>query len=723
VKNSEFKLEIGGKKLKVKVKNLAEQASGSVLVQYGDTLVLATAVMADQKKEGIDFFPLTVDYEERYYAAGKILGSRYIRRESRPSDEAILTSRFIDRAIRPRFPKDLKREVQVVITCLSWDAENDPDIIGLIAASLALSISNIPWSGPLASLRIGFPPNGEKKEFILNPTYSEREKNDLDLAVTGLESKLAEFLGNKKGDALLINMIETESNEVEENLILEAIQFAKPNLTKLINFQKEIVEKIGKDKLKIEEASPDTELEKKIKGFLGNRLEQALYRPDKSERMDEVSNLKEELITFIEDKTHQDGGERIQYAKEFFEKEIERVIHKNIVGQESGKEKRPDGRKVDEIRSIEGEVGLLPRTHGSGLFIRGQTKALSILTLGAPGDVKLLEGMETMGKKRFMHHYNFPPYSVGEVRPIRGPGRRDIGHGMLAEKALLPLVPSFENFPYTIRIVTEILSSNGSTSMASTSSSSLALMDAGVPIKRPCAGIALGLMQDSKGNYKILTDIQGPEDNHGDMDFKVAGTQKGITAIQMDVKIDGIGENVLKEVLTAGKKARLQILEEILKIIPEPRKELSPFAPRIIILQINPAKIREVIGPGGKVINEIIEECGVSIDIEDSGRIFVTAEKEETAQKAVDWIKNITREVKVGEIFNGKVKRILDFGAFVEILPGQEGLVHISQLASFRVGKVEDIVKVGDIIPVKVISIDEQGRINLSLKEAKNQKQ
>jgi polyribonucleotide nucleotidyltransferase len=327
-----------------------------------------------------------------------------------------------------------------------------------------------------------------------------------------------------------------------------------------------------------------------------------------------------------------------------------------------------------------------------------------------------------MGKKRFMHHYNFPPYSVGEVRPIRGPGRRDIGHGMLAEKALLPLVPSFEDFPYTIRIVTEILSSNGSTSMASTSSSSLALMDAGIPIKRPCAGIALGLMQDSKGNYKILTDIQGPEDNHGDMDFKVAGTQKGITAIQMDVKIDGIGENLLKEVLAAGKRARLQILEEVLKIIPEPRKELSPYAPRIIILQINPAKIREVIGPGGKVINEIIEECGVSIDIEDSGRIFVTAEKEKAAQKAVGWIKNITREVKVGEIFHGKVKRVLDFGAFVEILPGQEGLVHISQLASFRVGKVEDIVKVGDIIPVKVISIDEQGRINLSLKEAKNQK-
>jgi len=693
-----FKLNIGGKELKVEIRNLAEQASGDVLVQYGETMVLATACMSNYEREGIDFFPLTVDYEERYYAAGKILGSRYIRRESRPSDEAILTSRFIDRAIRPRFPQHLKKEVQVVITCLSWDRENDPDIIGLFAASLALSISNIPWSGPIAVLRVG----RKEKDFILNPTYQEREKNDLDLAIAGMKS-----------DEILINMIEMEGNEIEEDTVIMAVDFAKPALEKLIDFQREIVKKVGKEKSKIEEPAKDWELEKEIKDFLGSRLQKALFREDKVSRMDEVNNLKEELIGYLQDKYP--AREKENYVKDFFEGEMKKLVHENVI--KFGK--RPDNRKIDEIRNIQCEVGLLPRTHGSGLFIRGQTKALSILTLGAPGDVRLLEGMENIGKKRFMHHYNFPPYSSGEVKPMRGPGRREIGHGMLAEKALMPLIPGFDNFPYTVRIVTEIISANGSTSMASVSSSSLALMDAGVPIKRPAAGIALGLMQDDKSNYQILTDIRGPEDHHGDMDFKIAGTEKGITVIQMDVKIDGINKEILAKALSQGKKARLQILNEMAKVISKPRPELSPCAPRILILQINPVKIREVIGPGGKVINEIIEECGVSIDIEDSGRIFVTAEKEEAAGKAADWIKNITREVKVGEVFQGKVKRILDFGAFVEILPRQEGLVHISQLAPYRVKKVEDIVKTGDIIPVKVISIDEQGRINLSLKEAK----
>jgi len=711
-----FKLNIGGKELKVEVRNLAEQASGDVLVQYGETMVLATACMSNYEREGIDFFPLTVDYEERYYAAGKILGSRYIRRESRPSDEAILTSRFIDRAIRPRFPKHLKKEVQVVVTCLSWDKENDPDIIGLFAASLALSISNIPWSGPIAVLRVGkgeedkssssptrAAAKGNEEDFILNPTYQEREKNDLDLAIAGVKSH-----------EILINMIEMEGNEATEDMILKAVDFAKSTLEKLIDFQKEIVKKVGKEKDKIETPAKDLELEKEIKDFLGSRLEKALFRENKVSRTDEVNALKEELTYFIEGKYP--GMGKIKYARDFFEEEIEKLVHENVIKFE----KRPDNRKIDEIRNIQCEVGLLPRTHGSGLFIRGQTKALSILTLGAPGDVRLLEGMEATYKKRFMHHYNFPPYCSGEVKPMRGPGRREIGHGMLAEKALMSLVPSFDDFPYTIRIVTEILSSNGSTSMASVSSSSLALMDAGVPMKRPAAGIALGLMQDNKGNYKILTDIQGPEDHHGDMDFKIAGTEKGITAIQMDVKIDGINKEILEKTLSQGKKARLQILNEIAKVISKPRPKLSSYAPRILILQINPIKIREVIGPGGKVINEIIEEYGVSIDIEDSDRIFVTAEKEEAAKKAVERIKNITREVKVDEVFQGKVKRILDFGAFVEILPGQEGLVHISQLAPYHVNKVEDIVKTGDIIPVKVISIDEQGRINLSLKEAKS---
>lgn len=694
----------------MEIKNLAEQASGSCLVQYGDTLVLATAVMSNWEKEETTFFPLTVDYEERYYAAGKILGSRYMRREGRPSDEAILTSRFIDRAIRPRFPKDLKREVQVIITCLSWDGENDPDIIGLIAASLALSISNIPWSGPIAILRIGM----EEEKFILNPTYPEREKSDLDLAIAGAESIFAEGASKKKNDEILINMIESESNEVSEDIFLKAVEFSRPHLKKLIDFQQEIVREVGQKKVKIESSSPDSGLEREIKEFLGDKLEKSLYQPIKSERAEDINELKEDLAYFIEGKYP--GMGKQTYAKDFFEKEIDRLVHENIIKSE----KRPDGRKLDEIRKVECEAGLLPRTHGSGLFVRGQTKSLSILTLGTPGDVKLLEGMEIVGKKRFMHHYNFPPYSTGEIKPMRGPGRRDIGHGMLAEKSLMPLVPSFDEFPYTIRIVTEILSSNGSSSMASVSSSSLALMDAGVPIKRAVAGIAVGLMSDHEGNYKILTDIQGPEDHHGDMDFKVAGTKNGITAIQMDVKIEGINEEILKNALDKGKKARLQILEKMDNVLPESRTRLSPYAPRILILQINPEKIREVIGPGGKVINEIIGECGVSIDIEDSGRVFVTAEKEEAAKKAIAWIKNITREVKIGEIFQGKVKRILDFGAFVEIMPGQEGLIHISQLAPQRVKRVDDIVKVGDIVPVKVISIDEQGRINLSLKEAKN---
>jgi len=694
-----FSLEIGGRELTFEISNLAEQTSGSCFVRYGDTMVLATAVMSEREIEGIDFFPLTVDYEERYYAAGKILGARYIRRESRPTDEAIITSRLIDRAIRPLFPQDLKREVQVVITCLSWDRENDPDIIGLIAASLALAISDILWAGPIAVVRIGRLDN----KFILNPTYEQREKSNLDLVAAAVN----------KNDEVLINMMEAEATEIPEDIVLKAIDFSKPFLEKLIDFQNQIVKKIGKEKIKIEKAPIDSELEKEIKEFIGDRLEKAIFQPGKTERMEDANQLKEELTYYIEEKYP--GTGKTKYARDFFEKEINRLVHEIIILKET----RPDGRKLNEIREISCQAGILPRTHGSGLFCRGQTKALSILTLGTPGDVKLLEGMEIVGKKRFMHHYNFPPYSTGEVKPIRGPGRRDIGHGMLVEKALLPIIPSFDQFPYTIRIVSEILSSNGSTSMASVSSSSLALMDAGVPIKTAVAGISLGLMTDKRGNYKILTDIQGPEDHHGDMDFKVAGTRTGITAIQMDVKIDGINEKVLKETLEQGKQARLQILEKMKKVLEKPRPELSPFAPRILTLLIPPEKIREVIGPGGKVINEIIEECGVSIDIEDTGKIFVTAEKEEAAKKAIAWIKNITREIKVGEVFQGKVKKILDFGAFVEILPGQEGLIHISQLAPFRVRKVEDVVKVGEIVPVKVISIDEQGRINLSLKAVK----
>lgn len=703
----QFKLEIEGRELIVEFQNLAERANGSCLLRYGDTLVLATVVMSEYDAKGLGFFPLTVEYEERYYAAGKIRGPRYIKRESRPSDEAICNARMIDRTIRPLFPKNLNREVQVVNTILSWDGQNDPDLLGLMASSLSLTTSIIPWSGPVAAVRI----SRIDDKFILNPSYEERGKSKMDLILAGVE----------ENDELLINMIEGGFEELEESLIVDALKFARPHLKKLVDFQKKISQKISKEKIVLPAPAVDLELEKEVKEFLAGRLETALYKKDGFERMGEVNTLKEELTCFIEEKYPTGYAQNLPPSpslrvSSIFEEEINKLIHQKIIKEE----KRPDNRKLDELRQLHCQAGLLPRTHGSGLFCRGQTKALSILTLGAPGDQQLLEGMEIVGKKRFMHHYNFPPYSVGEVKPMRGPGRRDIGHGMLAEKTLLPLIPSVEDFPYTIRVVSEILSSNGSTSMASVSSSSLALMDAGVPIKRAAAGIALGLMSDEKGNYKILTDIQGPEDHHGDMDFKIAGTEKGITAIQMDVKIKGITEKILKETLEQGKKARQQILSEITKVLAKPRPELSPFAPRILTLQINPEKIREVIGPGGKVIHEIMGECQVSIDVEETGKIFITAEKEEAAEKAVAWIKNITREVKIGEVFQGKVKRILDFGAFAEILPGQEGLIHISQLAPFRVNKVEDIVKIGDVVPVKVISIDEQGRINLSLKETRS---
>lgn len=705
--NKEYKTKIGEKDLKIVFNNLAEQASGNCTVQYGDTMVLATAVMASHERD-VDFFPLTVEYEERFYAAGKILGSRFVRRESRPSDEAILTARVIDRAIRPLFNKNLKREIQVVATCLSWDTENDSDILGLTGASLALLTSDIPWSGPVAVVRVG----QADGEFLINPTYEQRKTSKLDLVFAGIEEKGLPV--GRQGD-ILINMIEAEGDEVTESAFLDALKFAKPYLKQLIEFQKEIAKEIGKEKVVVEEPFLDPVFEKEMRDLAGSKLERAIYQTDKASRHEAVSGLRKELIGFVAEKYP--GMNKEKQTNIFFEKEVDRIVHENIIKSE----KRPDGRKIDELREIQINTGVLPRTHGSGLFERGQTKSLSILTLGAPDDVKILEGMEFRGKKRFMHHYNFPPYSTGEVKPMRGPGRRDIGHGMLAEKALLPMVPSFEDFPYTIRIVTEILSSNGSSSMASATSSSVALMDAGVPIKRPVTGIALGLMSDENSNYKILTDIQGPEDHYGDMDFKIAGTSEGITAVQLDVKISGVNEKMIAEILERGKKARLEILEKIKTVIVAPRPALSPFAPRILILQINPQKIREVIGPGGKVINEIIAECGVSIDIEDSGKVFITAEKEEAAKKASEWIQNITREVRIGEVFHGKIKRILEFGAFAEILPGQEGLIHISQLAPYHVGKVEDVVKIGDIVPVKVISIDEQGRINLSLKAVNSQ--
>ncbi len=703
-----FETEFGEKKLTVKIGDLAEQANGEVLIQYGDTTLLVTAVMKQKLREGIDFFPLTVEYVEKYYAAGKIRGSRFIRREARPSDEAVLVGRMVDRTIRPRFSQKIKNEVQIILTCLSWDAENDPDIPAIFGASLALSISDIPWQGPVAGVRIG-KANGQ---LILNPSYQERDKSSFDL--------VAAACGDKNGETL-INMVEAEGDEVAEEEIMEAAEWSLEHLKKLLDFQNEIIKKVGKEKIKTEMPELDKDAEKEIKKFLDDKLEKALYQEKKQERNNGINKLREELVDFVEKKYP--GEEKIKLALDFFEEEVSRVLHKIIIE----KEKRPDGRKLNEIRKIDCRVGILPRTHGSALFTRGETQSLSILTLGAPGDVQLIEGMEIVGKKRFMHHYNFPPYCTGETGPLRGPGRREIGHGALAEKALLPLVPDKEVFPYTIRVVSEILSSNGSSSMASTTSSSLALFDAGVPIKEAITGIALGLVvEDSDSGiankkYKILTDIQGPEDYYCDMDFKVAGTKNGITAIQLDVKILGLTFEIFKDALSQAKEARISILEKMAKVLDRPRSQLSSFAPRILTIQIHPDKIREVIGPGGKIINEIVAQTGATIDIEDTGLVSVTGETEESANKAISWIKNITREARVGEVFMGKVIKILDFGAVVEIFSGKEGLVHISELAPYRVEKVEDIIRMGDIIPVKVLRVEDNGKISLSLKRAKKE--
>ncbi|MCU0652640.1 MAG: polyribonucleotide nucleotidyltransferase [Candidatus Pacebacteria bacterium] len=693
-----FSLPMGDKELSIEINGLAEQANGSAIVRYGDTMVLTTAVMAKKEKPDMGFFPLMVDYEEKYYAAGKIKGPRFIKRETRPSDEAICNARQIDRAIRPLFDDRLKNEVQTIATVLSWDAENEPDIISLFGISTALTVSNIPWQGPAASIRVGYLDG----KFILNPTYEQRDKSDVDVVFAGIE----------RDGEILANMIEGGFNEAQESLVLDAFRFAKPYIKQLIDFQNRIAAACGKEKMALPPAAANDAFAAELRQLIQGDLKTALYQKQKAARAEEMDAVKAKMEEYVAT-TYPDDAAKLKFAKGFFEKEIDRILHETIL--ETGI--RPDGRKTDELRPLSATVGIIPRTHGSGLFQRGETKSLSTVTLGAPGDQQLLDGMEISGKKRFLHHYNFPPYSCGEVRFLRAPARREIGHGMLVEKALLPLIPSVEDFPYTIRVTSEIVSSNGSTSMAALSASSLALEDAGVPVKSHASGISMGLISKDKNTYKILTDIQGPEDHHGDMDFKVAGTRKGINAVQMDVKIDGITEKMMGEVLQQGKEARRQLLDVLEAGIAAPRPELSPYAPRIIIIHINPEKIREVIGPGGKVINEIIAQTGVQIDIEEDGTVFITAEKPEGGIKAREWIENITREVKVGEVFQGIVKRIMNFGAFVEILPGQEGMIHISKLANHRVGKVEDVVHIGDMVKVKVVEIDEQGRINLSLKD------
>lgn len=706
-----WSLQIGGRILEIETGLLAGQANGAVTVRYGDTVVLATAVMSKGASRVSGYFPLMVDFEERYYAAGKIKGSRFIKREGRPSDDAVLSGRAVDRTIRPLFNHRMRNDVQVIVTVLSYDGENDPDTLAIVAASTALAISSIPWNGPVAAVRVGkagparnaSPSDAGGGEFVLNPvTNGELAEGELDLLISGSADK--------------VNMIESGAMEISEEEMLRAFTFGQVAVKKIVGFILEIQKEVGKVKNVPTLVAGTPEFEAKVKEILlSENLAEALYDKDKKVIEEKMSAIQDKVKEYIKT-TFPEEFDKLKEVAEIVSEEVsDEIVHKNILE----KELRPDSRKLDEIRHIECRTGILPRTHGTGLFTRGETQALTVTTLGSPGDQQIIDTMEVDMKKRYIHHYNFPPYSVGEVRPMRGPGRREVGHGALAEKALVPVLPSKEDFPYTILLVSEILSSNGSSSMASTCGSTLSLMDAGVPIKRPVSGIAMGIIVGVDGKFKILTDIQGLEDHYGDMDFKVAGTEKGITAMQMDVKVDGVTLEMLSAVLTQSHQNRLEILKKITDTLPTHRAEMSEYAPRIITMQINPEKIRNVIGSGGKIINEIIDQTGVQIDIEDSGMIFITSPDQVSAQKAKEWIDNLTHEVKAGELFNAKVTRIMAFGAFAEILPGQEGLIHVSEISDRRIEKVEDVLSVGDIIAVKVKEIDSQGRINLSARMAK----
>lgn len=684
-----FSMEIGGRTLSIETGRVAKQASGSVLVRYGDTVVLVCATASKDPRPGIDFFPLTVDYEERLYAVGKIPGG-FIKREGRPTEKAILSSRLIDRPLRPLFPKGFRNDVQVVATVLSVDQDCQPEIVAMIGASSALTLSDVPFEGPIGGVIVGRI-NGQ---LVINPGVQEAEKSDMHLVVAGTK------------DAVM--MVEAGAQEVPEDEMIAAILFGHEEIRRLVAFQEELAKAAGKAKKEIKLHVVDGEIERRVREYATDKLHGAVRNPEKLARQDGIAAVNKETLEAL--------------LPEFpvSEKDINEVLEaivKTIVRQMITIDKaRPDGRALTEIRPITVEVGILPRTHGSGLFTRGQTQVLNICTLGTISDLQILDGLGMEESKRYIHHYNFPSYSVGETRPMRGPGRREIGHGALAERALIPVIPSEEQFPYTIRLVSEVLESNGSSSMASVCGSTLSLMHAGVPIKAPVAGIAMGLVKDGE-HYAILSDIQGMEDHLGDMDFKVAGTVHGVTALQMDIKIKGVNGEILQQAMHQAKEGRLHILQKMLDVIPEPAKQMSPYAPRIITMSIDPDKIREVIGPGGKTINKIIAETGVKIDIEDDGRIFIAATDDTAAQKAVLIIQSITTDVEVGKVYTGRVTRIMNFGAFVEVLPGKEGLVHISQLAEERVARVEDVVNIGDQLTVKVTEIDKQGRVNLSRKE------
>ncbi len=685
-----FSTELGGRTLTIETGKIAKQANGAVLVRYGDTAVVVAVTGTDTPREGVDFFPLTVDFEEKMYAVGKIPGG-FLRREGRPAETAILTSRLIDRPIRPMFPEGYHNDVQIVCTAVSVDPDNAPDIPAMIGASAALSISDIPFEGPIAGVRVGLIDG----QFIVNPTVEQAKISLLNLAVAGTK------------DAIL--MVEAGAKEVSEEVMLDAIWFAHGEIKKLVEWQEGIQKEVGKPKMEVPVYTPPAELVAEIKTYGEDKLKAALMDADKKHREKMVDEVKEEIASHFAEK-YPDNGVDVAYITQ---KLIKSVVRHTI----SVDKIRPDGRALDEIRPISCEVGLLSRPHGCSLFTRGQTQVLNCLALAPLREAQTLDGLGTEVSKRYIHHYNFPPYSVGETKPLRSPGRREIGHGALAERALLPVIPSEEEFPYAIRLVSEVLESNGSSSMASVCASTLSLMDAGVPIKAPVSGVAMGLVKEGE-HYTILTDIQGLEDALGDMDFKVAGTSKGITAVQMDIKVDGLTKEILQAALAQAKKGRAFILQKMLECIPEPRKELKPYAPKITTIHIDPDKIKDVIGPGGKMIKKIVEESGAQIDIEEDGTVYVAAANSEAADAAIKTIKEITAVPEIGKIYTGKVTRIMNFGAFVEFMPGHEGLVHISQLAKERVAKVEDVVNIGDEIVVKLVEIDAKGRMNLSRKAA-----
>ncbi len=693
-----YSMELAGRTLTVENGKIAELANGSVMVRYGDTVVMVNVTASKEPREGIDFFPLSVDYEEKLYSVGKIPGS-FQKREGKPSDKSVLTARAIDRPLRPLFPKDFRNDVCVVATALSVDQDNSPEVCAMIGASCALSISDIPFGGPTAAVNVGY----VEGQVIINPNSEQREKSKLTLTVAGTKEKIA--------------MIEAGADEIPNDIMLEAIKQAHEEIKKVCDFISSIQQEIGKEKFSYTSFAVDKEIYHEIETNFKDRMYEDVQEAQKEVRDANMDKITEDIVAYYTEKYGEEKTLQDMYHIKTSIHDLEKKCVREMIYKEH---KRPDGRKLDEIRALSCEVGMLPRVHGSAIFTRGQTQVMSIVTLGMVSEEQTLDGIDEETGKRYMHQYNFPAYSVGEARPSRGPGRREVGHGALAEKALVPVIPSVEEFPYAIRVVSEVLSSNGSTSQASICGSTLALMDAGVPIKKPVAGISTGLVTDPDGSeeYVMLTDIQGIEDFFGDMDFKVGGTKDGITAIQVDIKVDGLTYDIIKEAFERTEKARQYILDDImLKEIGEPRKEISKYAPRIINTTISVDKIKDVIGPGGKMINKIIGETGVKIDIEEDGSVFIYSVDTDSAKKALKMIEDITRQIEVNQIYEGTVTKIMPFGAFVDVGGGKEGLLHISKISKERVHKVEDVLHVGDTVTVKVIEIDDQDRINLSMKE------